>query len=122
MSCCAACRQAACSAFGVEGRGFGGDSLSHGARRGEVDRQVGHNGVWAHVAVARREALERVGSTDRAELLADPAHERIDYSFSLNHFPFNAEIKLIPRKILRTLKNYWNFTGGRLQYLAQLLC
>jgi hypothetical protein len=61
------------------------------------------------VAVARREALERVGSTDRAELLADPAHERIDYSFSLNHFPFNAEIKLILRKILRDLKKLLEF-------------
>jgi hypothetical protein len=68
--------------FGSVGRGFGGDSLSQGARRGESGQQVGHNGTWAHAAVVWREALEWVRSADLVGLLEDPVHEGIDYSFS----------------------------------------
>jgi hypothetical protein len=68
--------------IGAAGKGFGGDSLSRSTRRVEADRQVGRNSVWAHTTVLQREAPEWVGSMDWAGLVADPAHEGIDYSFS----------------------------------------
>jgi hypothetical protein len=110
------------AAFGAASRGFGGDSLSRDARIGEGGRQVGRNGTCAHAAVARREVPQWVGSMNRAGLVADPAHEGIDYSFSKKHFPFNIGIKIFLRKYLGTSKNYFNFPGRRLPYLAQLFC
>jgi hypothetical protein len=109
------------------------DSMGHGSNGNHGSIWRGGQRIWGRFPVARHaerggrptigpqwcmgphgsgaERGTRAGRfADRAELLADRAHEGIDYSFSRKHFSFNTKIKIIMRKILRGLRKLLEFS------------